>query len=55
MCERACEIGAIKVENNFATIDYSKCINCGKCKAACKMGVIHDLCEDMGAEVLSAT
>lgn len=54
MCERACEIGAIKVENNFAKIDYTKCINCGKCKAACKMGVIHDLCEDMGAVVSTA-
>lgn len=50
MCERACEIGAIRVENNFAKIDYSKCVNCGKCKDACKMGVIRDLCEEMGED-----
>lgn len=40
MCERACETGAIKVENNLAVIDYSLCTACGKCKSACKRGVI---------------
>lgn len=40
MCERACESGAIKVIDNLAVIDRSLCTGCGKCKAACKRGVI---------------
>lgn len=40
MCEKKCPNGAVKVENNFAKIDYSKCTNCGLCAEACKMGVI---------------
>ncbi|NLZ45936.1 MAG: RnfABCDGE type electron transport complex subunit B [Clostridiales bacterium] len=40
MCERKCPVNAIKVENNFAIIDYSKCTNCGECVEACKFGVI---------------
>lgn len=40
MCEKACHFDAIKIENNYAKIDYSKCINCGACVSACKMGVI---------------
>lgn len=40
MCEKACESGAIKVENNLAVIDRTFCTACGKCKEACKRGVI---------------
>lgn len=40
MCERACESGAVKVIDNLAVIDRSLCTGCGKCKAACKRGVI---------------
>ncbi len=35
MCERVCEEGAIKVENNIPMIDYTKCTNCGKCADKC--------------------
>lgn len=40
LCEKACPSGAMKVENNFASIDYDKCLNCGACADACKLGVI---------------
>ena len=40
MCEKACEADAIKVIDNLAVIDYSLCTSCGKCKEACKRGVI---------------
>ena len=40
MCERTCESGAVKVIDNLAVIDRSLCTGCGKCKAACKRGVI---------------
>ncbi len=39
-CEKTCENGAITVENNHASIDYSKCTNCGKCVEVCPMHVI---------------
>jgi ferredoxin len=41
-CEKACEYDAIKVENNLASIDYSKCTNCGACAAACPPKCIID-------------
>lgn len=34
-CERTCEHGAIKLENNIPRIDYDKCTGCGKCRDAC--------------------
>ena len=40
MCEKACESGAVKVVDNLAVIDRTLCTGCGKCKAACKRGVI---------------
>ncbi len=39
-CERVCPERAVKVENNHAELDYSKCISCGKCAEVCKRGVI---------------
>lgn len=35
ICEKKCPNGAIAVSDNHATIDYSKCTNCGACAAAC--------------------
>lgn len=35
LCEKACPFDAIHVENNLASIDYSKCRNCGLCVAKC--------------------
>ncbi|MBO5758028.1 MAG: RnfABCDGE type electron transport complex subunit B [Clostridia bacterium] len=40
-CERACEFGAISVQNNLAGIDYNKCTGCGACAGACPTGAIH--------------
>jgi Na+-translocating ferredoxin:NAD+ oxidoreductase subunit B len=39
-CEKACPIGAIKVENNLSRIDYGKCQNIGKCFEVCPTKVI---------------
>ncbi len=39
-CEKACESGAIVVENNLAVLDYSKCVVCGKCVEVCPTGTI---------------
>ncbi len=42
-CEKVCTSGAIKVENNVAVIDYSKCPDCddfGACARACTTGCI---------------
>ena len=40
MCERVCESDAIKVNNNNAVIDYSKCTGCGKCAEKCPKKII---------------
>ncbi len=34
-CELNCECGAVKVVDNLAVIDYSKCNRCGKCAEVC--------------------
>ena len=39
-CEKSCPVGAITVENNLATIDYSKCIGCKVCAEVCPKKVI---------------
>lgn len=42
-CEKVCTSGAIKVVNNLAVIDYSKCPDCenfGACAEACTTGCI---------------
>lgn len=35
ICEKKCPTGAIKVNNNLASIDYSLCTNCGICAESC--------------------
>ncbi len=39
-CEKTCPHDAIKVEDNLAVIDYSKCTNCGECAKVCPTGCI---------------
>ena len=39
-CEKACEFGAITVENNLAFIDSTKCTACLKCVVGCPTGAI---------------
>ena len=39
-CMEVCPRGAISQENGHAIIDQSKCIKCGKCKAACPYDAI---------------
>jgi len=46
MCVKVCEFDAIKVENNLAKIDYSKCTNCGKCALKCPTKVIKSELKD---------
>ena len=41
ICEKKCEFDAIKVENNVAHIDYTKCTSCGLCAEACPKKIIH--------------
>lgn len=35
ICEKKCPVGAIKVENNHAVIDPTKCTACGACAESC--------------------
>lgn len=39
-CQKTCETNAITVTDNNATIDYSKCTNCGKCAEVCPVKAI---------------
>jgi len=41
MCVKACDIGAVSVENFCAKVDYEKCTGCGKCAEVCPVGSIH--------------
>lgn len=40
MCEKVCETGAITVSDFHASIDYSKCVDCGACAEKCPVKVI---------------
>jgi len=40
-CEKACPIGAIRVEQNLSRIDCAKCQNIGKCFEVCPTKVIN--------------
>ena len=42
LCEKQCEHDAIHVVDNLATIDYSKCVSCGRCAAICPRHLISD-------------
>ncbi len=40
LCQKICPNGAITVEQNLATIDYSKCTGCGICATVCPKHLI---------------
>ena len=40
-CTKACNFGAITVEDNKAIIDYSKCKSCGMCVTQCPTGALN--------------
>ncbi len=42
-CKGSCPVDAIRIEKNKAIIDYSKCIECGKCKTSCPYNAIADV------------
>lgn len=39
-CVKACQFGAIKVENGVAVVEYEKCHACGMCVSACPQKLI---------------
>lgn len=43
LCQRACEQGAITVNDNLARIDYDKCTNCAVCVEKCPRKLIIDV------------
>lgn len=45
-CEKACEFGAITVENNLAFIDSTKCTACLKCVGVCPTTAIQTLIKE---------
>ena len=45
LCQRNCPTGAITVTDNLASIDYDKCISCGKCVQVCPRKLIVDASE----------
>jgi len=40
ICVKQCPEGALRVEDNFAVIDYGKCTDCGVCAEKCPMKTI---------------
>ena len=40
LCEKACPAGAVTVNDNHASIDYSKCTGCGLCAEKCPKHII---------------
>ncbi len=53
-CERVCPVQAITVENNLASIDYSKCTGCGLCVKECPRDTIKLYQKDAAAPVDAA-
>lgn len=49
LCEKACQSGAIKVEQDLAIIDYSLCTGCGACAEKCPRKIIHTAGDEAAA------
>ena len=41
-CGQVCPVGAIKIVENLAVIDYDKCTSCGKCVEVCPRKIIKE-------------
>lgn len=54
LCEKQCDYDAIHVIHNLATIDYSKCVSCGRCAAVCPRHLISDSNLRTDMDVVSA-
>jgi Na+-translocating ferredoxin:NAD+ oxidoreductase RNF subunit RnfB len=39
-CQKACEFGAVTIQNNLAYIDFTKCVLCRKCVPECPTNAI---------------
>ena len=39
-CVKACQFGAIKIENGVAVVDPDVCVSCGKCVSTCPQHII---------------
>jgi len=50
LCVKACPNGAVTVENNLASIDYSKCTSCGACIKKCPQKLIRRASEPPKAD-----
>ncbi len=50
LCVKKCKFDAIRVENNLATIDYEKCVNCGMCADVCPTSAIFDPLKEVRAK-----
>lgn len=48
MCERVCQFGAIKFENNLAEVDYEKCTQCNSCALKCPTKAIKGIVDIKG-------
>ncbi len=56
ICERACTVEdpVIKVNNNLAKIDYSRCTACGQCAEVCPTNCIYDISTKLSKIPLSS-
>ena len=52
ICEKACSNGAIKVENNLASINYELCNGCGVCVSKCPRKIIWSDCSESDSGII---
>jgi ferredoxin len=52
ICEKVCSFGAIRVENNCASIDFTVCTGCGDCAEKCPRKLITDSKLDRGPRLM---